>query len=49
MNAVPKKPAKYELGGGHYYKCCWLACGENLNKWYNYCPKCGQKIDWEED
>ena len=46
MNAMAKKPVENELGGGIYYTCHWLKCGETLTKWYNYCPKCGQKIDW---
>ena len=47
MNAVPRKPRKVELGGGYYYSCPWVSCNENITKWYNYCPKCGQKLDWE--
>ena len=46
MNAVPQKPNKHELGGGIYYTCHWVSCNETLNKWYNYCPKCGNRIDW---
>lgn len=46
-NAVPQPPIVHELGGGIYYTCHWLACGETITKWFNYCPKCGQKIDWE--
>ena len=46
-NAKPKPPNVYELGGDYYYKCYWIKCGEDLTKWYNYCPKCGQRIDWE--
>ena len=49
MNAIPKPPTKYELGGDYYYKCGWLACGADINKWFDYCPKCGQKIDWEDE
>lgn len=47
MNAIPQQPEVHELGGGIYYTCHWLNCGETITKWYNYCPKCGQKIDWE--
>lgn len=46
-NAKPKPPRIYELGGDYYYRCYWIACDELLTKWNNYCPKCGQKIDWE--
>ena len=49
QKAVPKKPIKYELGGGYYYKCFWAACDGDINKWFNYCPYCGQKIDWSDE
>ena len=48
-NAEAKPPRKHELGGGYYYKCYWMNCDEDLKKWYNYCPKCGLKIDWREE
>ena len=47
QNAKPKPPRVYELGGDYYYRCYWIACDELITKWHNYCPKCGQKIDWE--
>lgn len=43
-----KPPRKMELGGGFYYKCFWMACDENVNKFYEYCPKCGTKILWDD-
>lgn len=46
MSAVERPPREHELGGDIYYTCFWETCGENLYKWYNYCPCCGQKIDW---
>lgn len=46
-NMTPQKPRRHELGGGYYYTCHWLKCGETLTRWHNYCPKCGQRIDWE--
>lgn len=49
LNAEPKRPKTHELGGGIYYTCFWISCGEDLKRWYNYCPKCGQKIDWSEE
>lgn len=42
----PLPPIVHELGGGIYYACHWLKCGETLNRFMEYCPKCGQKIDW---
>ena len=44
----PMMPRKFELGGGYYYKCYWVACDETLYRWMNYCPKCGNKISWGE-
>jgi hypothetical protein len=45
----PLPPDKHELGGGYYYTCYWLACGETVNRFMDYCPKCGQRILWEYD
>jgi len=45
---VEKPPRVCELGGGIYYKCFWINCGEDLKRWYTFCPKCGQRIDWKE-
>ena len=45
--ATPRTPREEELGGGFYYKCYWISCNEDLKKWYEYCPQCGQKIDWK--
>ena len=44
QEAMP--PTRHELGGGIYYTCHWIACRETVNKFMNYCPKCGQKIEW---
>ena len=49
FNATPQRPVKVELGGGIYYKCKWLSCGETLHRWDRYCPACGQKILWDEE
>lgn len=43
----PKEPEKVELGGGIYYRCPWLSCGEDINRFMNFCPKCGQRIGWD--
>ena len=45
----PQSPIKHELGGGYYYQCHWIACGETVTKFMEYCPKCGQRIDWSEE
>ena len=42
----PLPPVRHELGGGFYYQCHWIACGETVNKFMDYCPRCGQRIDW---
>ena len=47
QNAKPQKPQVVELCGGYYYKCHWISCNEDLKKWYNYCPNCGNRIDWK--
>lgn len=44
----PLSPITVSLGGGYYYRCHWLSCGETVNKYMDYCPKCGQKIEWGE-
>lgn len=46
LSAVERPPEVHELGGDKYYTCFWAHCGENLYRWYDYCPHCGQKIDW---
>ena len=41
---LPKKPEGFNDG-------CW-GCGEFLSAFYdhaNYCPNCGQAIDWTEE
>ena len=43
----PKEPRVYELGGDYYYKCYWVSCNTDINSYMNYCPECGQKIQWE--
>lgn len=48
QNAIPQKPIRVELGGGYYYKCHWIKCNEQLRRWWEYCPNCGNKIDWSE-
>lgn len=29
-----------------YYKC--PKCDVTIERWYNYCPYCGQKLDWSD-
>ena len=47
---VPKKPNVKELPdafGRLYWNVCW-ACDEEIESDYDYCPDCGQRIDWED-
>lgn len=44
---TPMTPNKRELGGGLYYSCHWLKCGNTIHRYQNYCDQCGQRIDWE--
>lgn len=45
----PMKPMVHELGGGIYFTCYWASCGETLYRWMNYCPKCGNRILWNDE
>lgn len=42
----PKYPRRIELGGGYYFRCGWLKCNTDINRDMNFCPKCGQRINW---
>ena len=44
-----KPPRKMELGGGYYYKCFWASCNEDVNRFYEFCPKCGTRILWDDE
>jgi len=44
----PMRPVVHELGGGVYFTCHWVSCGETLYRWMNYCPMCGNRIDWND-
>ena len=48
-NSIPRKPIVHELGGGYYYTCHWIKCGETLHRWWKYCPNCGNRIDWSKE
>ena len=47
--AVPREPIPHELGGGIYYTCFWMACGNTVTRWQNYCDQCGQRIKWDKE
>ena len=46
---TPLPPVEHELGGDFYYKCHWLICNTDINTSMNYCPGCGQRIQWGDD
>ena len=51
---IPKKPKQKKraeeqpLKGHVVYVIPCGNCGEALNRLHDYCPWCGQKIDWSE-
>ena len=34
----PREPRKIELGAGYYWRCPWLVCDKELNRWMDFCP-----------
>lgn len=42
----PKKVVKEELGGDIYYRCPWIACNKIVRSDMNYCPNCGQHLEF---
>lgn len=48
-NSIPREPIVHELGGGYYYTCPWMSCGNTVHKWDRYCSKCGQRLLFEKD
>ena len=47
-NAIEKQiPKKPDLDGGVYCPCCLHEFKENYDT-TNYCPNCGQAIDWSD-
>ena len=42
---TPKKPDVV----GMQNKCHNIDCFESVLEYYNHCPGCGQKIDWNKD
>lgn len=51
-NQVPKKPYKsygMTVNGYPYYKCVCNDCEYALDEYKDdFCPNCGQAIDWED-
>lgn len=48
--ATPKKPIErhYEDDGEPEYikVCCPAGCKVQVGSYYNFCPECGQALDW---
>ena len=54
LNELKKRnePMKVDLAASYdgllgCFKC--PKCGETLRRYYNYCPDCGQKLDWSDE
>lgn len=44
---TPKKPSYLNYGGYKIGNHHCPTCDSIINKQYNYCPECGQKLNWE--
>lgn len=38
---------KVEVGIDYYYRCHWLTCNAEVRSYMNFCPICGQRLDFE--
>ena len=45
----PLPPIRHDLGGGYYYKCHWMVCNTDVNRFMNFCPGCGQRLRWGDE
>ena len=43
---IPKKlkVVNYDIGGNDYF----CSCGEEIKGSFQYCPQCGQALDWSD-
>lgn len=46
---IPKQAIREELGGGYYYRCPWQDCNKIVRSDINYCPSCGQRLQFAVD
>lgn len=44
---TPKMVVKEELGGDFFYRCPWITCNKVVRSDMNYCPNCGQRLEFE--
>ena len=55
IEALDKQIGKKPLSAEDDYGTAWYSCAEclgglcNVRGFVDYCPNCGQKIDWEEE
>ena len=47
--ATPKKVSYLNYGGYKIGNHHCPICDSIVNKRYNYCPNCGQKVDWSNE
>lgn len=49
LRLQPKKAIREELGGGYFYRCPWLTCDKVVRSDFEWCPWCGQRLEFEVD
>lgn len=49
LRYTPKMAIKEELGGGYYYRCCWVNCDTIVKSEWRFCPYCGQLLKFPND
>lgn len=47
--ATPTKPMRQEKLTKSSYAIGYCECGEGVNNEFNYCPICGQALDWRKE
>lgn len=47
-SAVERRTSLPVMINGGVYKCPSCGTGRSVKHRYNYCPKCGQSIDWKQ-
>lgn len=44
----PVPPIKEMIGIDYVYRCGYMLCDRTIYSYFNYCPHCGTKIEWED-
>lgn len=47
LKEQPLPARRIELGGDYYFKCYWITCDADVNRFNNYCSNCGQHLSFE--